>query len=294
MRTYTTNAHLKSALDLSRARGQSIAFVPTMGNLHQGHLQLVKRAKELADIVVVSIFVNPLQFGPNEDIDGYPRTMMADKEKLFSEGVQMLFAPESSEIYPEGMENQTLVTVPDISETLCGAERPGHFQGVATVVSKLFNIVRPDKAVFGQKDFQQLAIIRKMVIDLCLPIEIISVQTARAEDGLALSSRNGYLTDDQRAIAPVLHQILLDTRDAVACGFDNYEELERHASHHLQHAGFGPGYFALRDARTLRNVTPNTEEIVIAAAARLGDTRLIDNITFGINPAADWQLLAAQ
>ncbi len=293
MRTYTTNAALQKALKKSRSQGQTIAFVPTMGNLHEGHLDLVRRARELADIVVVSIFVNPLQFGPSEDLDAYPRTLAADKEKLFAEGTQILYAPGVEEIYPEGMENQTLVRVPDLSETLCGSNRPGHFDGVSTVVTKLFNIVQPDMAIFGEKDFQQLSIVRKMVRDLYVPIEIIGVRTARADDGLALSSRNGYLTDEQREIAPTLHQTLNSCREAIACGFDNFLQLESHARMRLLQAGFEPDYFAIRDARTLRAVTEDTEEIAILAAARLGPTRLIDNVRLALNPVSDWGMLAS-
>ena len=294
MRTYTTNAALQKALRKSRSQGQTIAFVPTMGNLHEGHLDLVRRARELADIVVVSIFVNPLQFGPSEDLDAYPRTMAADKEKLFAEGTQVLYAPGVEEIYPEGMENQTLVRVPDLSETLCGADRPGHFTGVATVVTKLFNIVQPDVAVFGEKDFQQLSIIRKMVRDLCLPIEIIGVATARDEDGLALSSRNGYLTRQEREVAPLLNKILQECREAIACGFDNFRELEAHAQLKLIQAGFEPDYFQIRDARTLRDVTEKTEEVAILAAAKLGKPRLIDNVRLALNPVSDWGMLASR
>lgn len=293
MRIHTRNHELQNDLTSLRREGKSIAFVPTMGNLHEGHLQLVRRARELADAVVVSIFVNPLQFGANEDLDAYPRTMTADKEALFAEGTQLLFAPNAAEIYPDGMEQQTLVSVPDISETLCGAARPGHFQGVATVVSKLFNIVSPDVALFGQKDFQQLAIIRKMVTDLCMPIEIVGVPTARDLDGLALSSRNGYLTEEQRAKAPALRRALLNTRDAIANGYDNYVDLAEYATHALETDGFAPDYFALRDARTLKDIDASTEEILIIAAARLGNTRLIDNITFPLDSTADNYMLAA-
>jgi pantoate--beta-alanine ligase len=292
MRTYSSNAQLKSALARFRDNGQSIAFVPTMGNLHEGHLNLVRKAKGLCDIVVVSIFVNPLQFGPNEDLDAYPRTLAADKEMLFSEGVQVLYAPEPEEIYPEGTSIQTQVRVPDLSETLCGSSRPGHFDGVTTVVAKLFNIVQPDVAVFGEKDFQQLSIVRKMVSDLCMPVEIVGVVTARDEDGLAKSSRNGYLTAEQRHIAPVIHQTLNSCREAIACGFDNFLQLESHARMRLLQAGLEPDYFAIRDARTLRTVTEDTEEIAILAAARLGPTRLIDNVRLALNPVSDWGMLA--
>ncbi len=292
MRTYSTNAQLRNALGQFRGKGQSIAFVPTMGNLHEGHLDLVRKARDLCDVVVVSIFVNPLQFGANEDLDAYPRTMAADKEKLFSEGVQVLYAPGVEEIYPEGMAAQTIVHVPALGDTLCGSSRPGHFDGVTTVVSKLFNIVQPDVAVFGEKDFQQLSIVRKMVEDLCMPIRIVGVATSRAEDGLALSSRNGYLTAEQREIAPVLHQILNSCREAIACGFDNFLQLESHARMKLLQAGFDPDYFAIRDARTLLAVTEDTEEIAILAAARLGATRLIDNVRLSLNPVSDWGMLA--
>ena len=292
MRTYESNAQLQAALRTLRQRGETIAFVPTMGNLHEGHLDLVRRARALCDVVVVSIFVNPLQFGANEDLDAYPRTMSADKEKLFREGVQILYAPGVAEIYPEGMATQTQVTVPDLSETLCGSSRPGHFDGVTTVVSKLFNIVQPDVAVFGEKDFQQLSIVRKMVKDLCMPVEIVGVPTTRDEDGVAKSSRNGYLTPKQRKVAPTLHQILVSCREAIACGFDNFLQLESHARMKLLQAGFEPDYFAIRDAGTLRAVTEDTEEIAILAAARLGNTRLIDNIRLALNPVSDWGMLA--
>ena len=292
MRTVTSNAQLRGALDAVSRSGKRIAFVPTMGNLHEGHLDLVRRARELCDVTVVSIFVNPLQFGANEDLDAYPRTLSADKEKLFAEGVDFLFAPGVDQVYPEGMEHHTKVRVPDLSETLCGGSRPGHFDGVTTVVNKLFNIVRPDVAIFGEKDFQQLSIIRKMVEDLYMPVEVVGVATARAEDGLALSSRNGYLKSDERDMAPLIHETLLRCREAIACGFDNFLQLESHARMQLLQAGFDPDYFAIRDARTLRAVTDDTEEIAILAAARLGSTRLIDNVRLSLNPVSDWGMLA--
>jgi pantoate--beta-alanine ligase len=294
MRTYSTTQQLRRAIGEERQRGRTIGFVPTMGNLHQGHLDLVKKARELCDVVVVSIFVNPMQFGPGEDLDAYPRTLAADKEKLFGEGVQFLFTPTVEAMYPEGLDQQTTVSVPELSNTLCGASRPGHFSGVATVVTKLFNIVQPDVAVFGEKDFQQLSIIRKMVSDLCLPIEIVGVRTARAEDGLALSSRNGYLTPEQRKKAPLLNQTLIECREAIACGFDNYRELETRALTRLSEAGFEPDYFAIRDARTLAEVTEDTEEVAILAAARLGKPRLIDNVRLNLNPVSDWGMLASR
>jgi len=292
MRTYNSSAQLQSALRSFRSNGQRVAFVPTMGNLHEGHLDLVRKARSLADVVVVSIFVNPLQFGPGEDLDAYPRTLAADKEKLFSEGVQVLFAPEVTEIYPDGMAAQTLVHVPDLGDTLCGHSRPGHFDGVTTVVSKLFNIVQPDIAVFGEKDYQQLSIVRRMVQDLCMPIRIVGVATTRDEDGLAKSSRNGYLSSEERRVAPILNRTLRDCREAIACGFDNFLQLESHARMQLLQAGFEPDYFTICDARTLRPVTDDTEEIAILAAARLGKTRLIDNVRLALNPVSDWGMLA--
>jgi len=293
MKTVTTIAAMRSLLTADKRSGKRVAFVPTMGNLHDGHVDLVRRAKKSADVVVVSIFVNPLQFGANEDLDKYPRTLVADKEKLFSEGVQYLFYPGVDEIYPEGMEIHTKVNVPALSETLCGSSRPGHFTGVTTVVAKLFQIVQPDVALFGEKDFQQLSIIRKMVTDLCMPIEIVGVNTTRAADGLALSSRNGYLNATERALAPAIYDVLQECREAIAGGFDNYAELEQHAIDTLRTAGFRPDYFAVRDAATLGPVTLLTEQVVILTAAYLGRTRLIDNVTLNLNPAHDWGMLAA-
>ena len=293
MKIFAKTAQLRAAIAADKRAGKRIALVPTMGNLHAGHLQLVHRAQKEADVVVVSIFVNPLQFGPTEDLDNYPRTLAADKEKLFAAGVQYLFTPTVEEVYPAGMAAQTKVSVPELSDTLCGASRPGHFTGVATVVSKLFQMTQPDMAVFGEKDFQQLAIIRKMTSDLCMPIEIVGVQTARNTDGLALSSRNGYLSADERRLAPALHTALQECREAIACGFDSYQELERHAMELLRAAGFRPDYFSVRDARTLSAVSPDTEKLVILAAAYLGRTRLIDNVTLNLNPSHDWGMLAA-
>jgi len=293
MRTFNRTEALRSALANARGQGRSVALVPTMGNLHAGHMQLVQRARALCDTVIVSIFVNPLQFGPGEDLDAYPRTLSADKEKLFAAGVDLLFAPGAEEIYPQGLAAQTQVRVPELVDTLCGSSRPGHFDGVTTVVTKLFNIVQPDIAVFGEKDYQQLSIIRKMVADLCLPVEIVGVPTVRDTDGLAKSSRNGYLTARERAIAPVIHETLLSCREAIACGFDNFLQLESHARMQLLQAGLEPDYFAIRDARTLKAVTEETEEIAILAAARLGRTRLIDNVRLSLNPVSDWGMLAS-
>jgi pantoate--beta-alanine ligase len=295
MQTRSTVKALRNAVKAAKQEGKKISFVPTMGNLHEGHLQLVRRAKAVSDFVVVSIYINPLQFGAGEDLDNYPRTLSADKQKLFAEGTDLLFTPSTEEMYPNiNAAPPTVVSVPKISETLCGQNRPGHFAGVATVVSKLFNMVQPEIAIFGKKDFQQLLVIRKMVEDLCLPIEIMGVTTARAEDGLALSSRNGYLNENERDIAPRLHRILLDYRDAIASGFDNYPDLQRYGTEDLRQAGFEPDYFSIRDAKTLEDITVDTEEAVIAVAANLGATRLIDNTTLAINPSSDWGMLASQ
>jgi pantoate--beta-alanine ligase len=293
MQTLTSVDALRRAVNKARKAGKTIGFVPTMGNLHDGHLQLLRRAKHLADCVVVSIFVNPLQFGVNEDLDAYPRTLAADKEKLFAEGANFLFAPGVDEMYPDGMQPQTLVSVPRITDSLCGAARPGHFTGVATVVTKLFNMVQPDVAVFGEKDFQQLMVIRKMASDLCMPIDIVGVATVRETDGLAMSSRNNFLSSKERLVAPKLHRILQDYREAIANGFDNYQHLEKHAYEDLVLTGFQPDYVSIRDAETLESITPDTEAIVILAAARLGRTRLIDNVTLNLNPSADWGMLAS-
>lgn len=293
MQTLTTVTSLRRAVRKARREGKTVGLVPTMGNLHEGHLQLLRRAKELADCVVVSIFVNPLQFGEGEDLGAYPRTMAADKQKLFVEGTSFLFAPTPEEMYPEAMGHQTLISVPGISETLCGASRPGHFTGVTTVVGKLFNMVQPDVAVFGEKDFQQLMIIRKMAADLCMPLEIEGVATIRETDGLAMSSRNHYLSKRERSIAPRLHRILQDYREAIANGFDNYEDLEKHAIEDLRNDGFQPDYVSIRDADTLESIKAETESIVILAAANLGGTRLIDNVSLTMNPSADWGMLAS-
>lgn len=293
MKTIAKTTSLRNALRGERMAGRRIALVPTMGNLHAGHMQLVRRARKLADIVVVSIFVNPLQFGPDEDLDCYPRTLASDRELLFAAGVDYLFCPGVEDMYPGGLHSQTLVSVPELSSSLCGASRPGHFTGVATVVTKLFQLVQPDLAVFGQKDFQQLAIIRRLVEDLCMPVEVVGVETVRDADGLALSSRNGYLGSGERRLAPLLHRALQSCREAIACGFDSYAELEQHACEELRAAGFQPDYVSVRDAATLGAVTLDTEQVVVLAAAWLGSTRLIDNVTLNLNPCQDWGMLAA-
>ncbi|OLF52011.1 pantoate--beta-alanine ligase [Pseudomonas chlororaphis] len=278
MNTVKTVRELRAAVARARSEGKRIGFVPTMGNLHSGHAALVTKAAQRVDFVVASIFVNPLQFGAGEDLDKYPRTLAADQEKLLQAGCHLLFAPTVEEMYPDGMAGQTRVSVPQLSEGLCGASRPGHFEGVATVVSKLFNMVQPDLAVFGQKDFQQLAVIRALVHDLNMPIQIIGEPTVRADDGLALSSRNGYLSDEQRAIAPALYSSLSHIAQAIGRGERDYAQLLGTQKQALEAAGFRPDYLEVRHALTLRPATAGDRDLVILAAAYLGATRLIDNL----------------
>ncbi len=261
-----------------QAAGETIAFVPTMGNLHAGHLQLVKRAKAVANRVVVSIFVNPTQFGVGEDFETYPRTEKADQEKLIADGVDVLFLPAVDDIYT--VDARTTVTVAEVSEWYCGASRPGHFAGVATVVCKLFNIVQPDIALFGLKDFQQLTIIRIMVRDLNIPVEIMGVDTVRESSGLAMSSRNGYLTDHENQVASELYRILCVARDAILEDACSYNEVENQAFVALQEVGFKPDYISLCRSCDLKKATPEDRDLVLLAAVRLGKTRLIDNIYF--------------
>jgi pantoate--beta-alanine ligase len=251
-----------------------------MGNLHAGHLALVKAARALADRVVVSIFVNPLQFGEGEDLDSYPRTLERDVQMLEGEGTDLLFSPTVTTMYPKPQAQQTRVEVPGISELLCGASRPGHFVGVATVVCKLFNMVQPDVGVFGKKDFQQLMVIRRMVEDLAMPVRVVGVETLREADGLAMSSRNGYLTADERAVAPELYRVLSEVRERLVAGSDDYAGLESEAAAALQAQGFGPDYVAIRRSADLVSPAAGERELVILAAAHLGNARLIDNIDF--------------
>ena len=261
---------------------EEIAFVPTMGNLHNGHLQLVKEAKKTSTKVVVSIFVNPLQFGPDEDLEAYPRTLEADTASLEALGVDVLFMPKSEDIYSRGLEQQTFVEVPGLSYMICGASRPGHFRGVATIVCKLFNMVQPNHAFFGEKDFQQLQVIRAMVTDLSMNLHIHGVPTERHHDGLAMSSRNGYLTASQRDIAPLLYQEILTLRDEIIRGRRDFTVLIAQAKSRLSSAGFNPDYIELRSAETLMQVGHEDKDLVILAAAFCGKTRLIDNLRFGL------------
>jgi len=284
MQTLHEIVPLREWLQAHRLAGRRIALVPTMGNLHEGHLALVDRARQLADVVVATLFVNPLQFGADEDFGQYPRTLDSDREQLTAHGCDLLFAPAVETLYPRGLETQTRVHVPDVSEGLCGGSRIGHFDGVATVVSLLFHLVQPDIACFGEKDFQQLAVIRKLVADLHFPIEIVGVPIVRAADGLALSSRNGYLTPEQRALAPVLQQTLAHCRDALTRGQLPSAALGE-ASQALQEAGFRIDYLELR-SRDLSPFEPDRDtQAQLLAAAYLGSTRLIDNLAITLPPS---------
>lgn len=278
MQTSESIEDLRRQLAVWRHAGERIALVPTMGNLHVGHLELVAQARQQAERVVVSIFVNPLQFGAGEDFDSYPRTLEQDAAQLEQAGADLLFAPPVAEVYPRPPAEQAKIMVPGLSDILCGASRPGHFSGVATVVCKLFNMVQPDLALFGEKDFQQLLVIRRMVEDLCLPVEVQGVPTVREQDGLARSSRNGYLTPEERTRAPALYRILCEAAQAIQAGSSTYEGLENAATNQLASAGFGPDYFSIRRASDLALPEAGEKELVILAAAQLGKARLIDNL----------------
>jgi len=278
MITRQTIADVRAQVQAWHRAGESVAFVPTMGNLHAGHLALVARARELAERVVVSIFVNPLQFGEGEDLEAYPRTPEEDRQQLQAAGADLLFMPSEQEIYPGGREGVTFVEVPGISGLLCGASRPGHFRGVATVVCKLFNIVQPDVACFGQKDFQQLAVLRRMVSELNMPLEVVGVPTIREVDGLAMSSRNGYLNAAERKIAPHLYQTLQALAERVQRGERDYPALEASGWQMLQQDGLQPDYLVLRRASDLLPPQGDEASLVLLAAAYLGRARLIDNL----------------
>jgi pantoate--beta-alanine ligase len=274
---------LKSLEELRAWRAQykdSVALVPTMGNLHEGHLKLVDVAKQHAQHVVVSIFVNPMQFGQTEDLDNYPRTLNADCLALAERGVNAVFAPAVSDVYPRGLQQQTFIEVPDISDTLCGASRPNHFRGVATIVAKLFNMVQPNIAIFGEKDFQQLQVIQLMVKDLSLPVTVIGMPTERAADGLALSSRNGYLTESERQLAPFLYQQLQACVTAIREQQAEATTVLQHAREQLQAKGMTIDYLELRRKSDLLPASANDNQLVLLAAVFLGTTRLIDNIQF--------------
>ncbi|CAI8162302.1 pantoate--beta-alanine ligase [Pseudidiomarina mangrovi] len=271
---------LKSLEELRAWRKQlkgSLAFVPTMGNLHEGHLKLVDLGRQRADAVIVSIFVNPLQFGANEDLDSYPRTFAADCQALVERGAAAVFAPTVADMYPRGLAQQSYIEVPDISDILCGASRPGHFRGVATIVAKLFNMVQPDLAIFGEKDYQQLQVIRLMSKDLSLPVKVIGMPTERAADGLALSSRNGYLTATERQQAPLIYATLQTIAAQLKAG-SAIESAVAEATERLQQGGFRIDYLSVRRRNDMAEASSNDNELVIVVAAYLGKTRLIDNL----------------
>ncbi|OBT00624.1 pantoate--beta-alanine ligase [Vibrio tasmaniensis] len=277
MQTFAEIAALREQIKQFKRDGRTVAFVPTMGNLHEGHLTLVKKARELADIVVVSIFVNPMQFDRADDLNNYPRTLEADLSKLTGEGVELVFTPTPEVMYPDGLDKQTFVEVPGISHMLEGASRPGHFRGVATIVAKLFNIVQPDFACFGEKDFQQLSVISHMTTDLALDIQIIGVPTVREMDGLAMSSRNSNLTIDERQRAPVLARTMRWISSAIRGGRDDYASIIEDATDQLRAADLQPDEIFICDAKTLQAITSESTQAVILMSAFLGKTRLIDN-----------------
>lgn len=275
MKTETTIQGLTASLAPTRSSKKLIGFVPTMGNLHEGHLTLVREAKKLCDVVVVSIFVNPIQFGAGEDFDSYPRTLEQDSRLLADAGCDIIFAPSVEQMYGT-QPRLTNISVSQITDDLCGKSRPGHFDGVAVVVTKLFNIVQPDYAFFGQKDYQQLAVIRQLVQDLNMPLEVIGVPIIRAEDGLALSSRNGYLTEQQRALAPTIYQLLKQAEQQLHEGQTLTQVLEN-ISAQLTQAGFVVDYVEARQAN-LQPIQQFDQNLVLFIAAKLGSTRLIDNL----------------
>ena len=283
MQTVITVEAVRAQVRAWRAIGQRIALVPTMGNLHAGHMSLLAAARARAGRVVVSVFVNPLQFGPAEDFQAYPRTLAEDEQLLREADCDLLFAPAVEEIYPDGGAQPTVVTVRNLSGMLCGQFRPGHFDGVATVVAKLFGIVAPDVAVFGEKDYQQFVIIRRMTADLQLPVEVIGAPTVRAPDGLALSSRNRYLSPQERAVAPAIYRALQAAARRLAEGVRDYLAIEGHGWQVLAKVGLRPDYFAVRDARELQPPDKHSSELVVLAAARLGNARLIDNLRVSLS-----------
>ena len=278
MKVITTKNEMKALSDSFHQRDEHIAFVPTMGNLHPGHMQLVEKAETLAPKTIASIFVNPLQFGQNEDLDSYPRTMERDQQLLELGDVDILFSPTREEIYPDETSNKEVIEFPGLSDVLCGASRPGHFSGVAVVVKHLFETVQPDVAVFGEKDYQQVLVIKKLVQEYKLPVEIVTVPTQRETDGLAMSSRNGYLSEQERQTAPLLYQTLCQARDQVKAKAGCFSAIEQQASEVLTKAGFKPDYFSIRHADDLSEPNEGETRLVILAAAWLGKTRLIDNI----------------
>lgn len=279
----STISDLRREVATARRAGKRIGFVPTMGNLHAGHLKLVEVAREDADYIVASVYVNPMQFGPKEDLASYPRTPEDDKRALAAAGTDAVFMPTDTEIYPRGVAAQTFVEVPQLSDVLCGAFRPGHFRGVTTVVNRLFNLVLPDVAAFGKKDYQQLMLIRLMVADLGMPIKIVGVDTVREADGLAMSSRNHYLRPRERELAPRLYSVLCDLRDEIQRTGEIPWEAEAIAAARLQRTGFRPEHVSIVRQQDLRSANRDDRRLVVLAAAWLGRTRLIDNIEVNIS-----------
>ncbi len=277
-----TKEELYEQLREWRHNGDHVALVPTMGNLHAGHISLVQLAKEHAERVVVSVFVNPTQFGEGEDFDEYPRTLERDRRRLKAADADMIFAPNVETVYPFGLQDATTISVPRITENFCGASRPGHFDGVTTVVARLFALVQPDTAVFGQKDYQQQLVIRHMSQDLNLPIKIITAETIREDDGLAMSSRNQYLSEDERENAALIYSVLSGVGEQLQSGKRNFDELEAEATATLNGAGFEVDYFSIRRAMNLEVPDRDCDDLVILAAAQLGDARLIDNLVVTI------------
>lgn len=278
MDTVTTVAAVREHVRRWRREGRRVAFVPTMGNLHAGHVSLIEAARRHGDRFVASIFVNPMQFGPNEDYAQYPRTPTKDADMLTEAGCNLMFMPDVAQIYPNGSERATRVDVPSLSRILDGEFRPGHFEGVSTIVATLFHIVEPDVAIFGEKDFQQLTIIRRMVADLCMAVEIVGAPTVRDGDGLAMSSRNQYLTDAERQVAPRIYQTLQAAANRLQAGDTELSSIERTGVEALTRAGMKPDYFSVRRAQDLGAPAPDTKHLVVLTAARLGKARLIDNI----------------
>jgi pantoate--beta-alanine ligase len=279
MQVFHKISGLRDSLSGHRIQGQTIGFVPTMGNLHDGHLALIKQAKQSNDIVVCSIFVNALQFGLNEDWDKYPRTYDSDCEKLLSIGCDYLFFPDDKEMYPNGLDTQSRVICPTMTNVLCGASRPGHFEGVTTVVSKLFNIVQPDEAIFGIKDYQQLAVIRRMAEDLCMPVKITSAPIHRETDGLAMSSRNSYITQEERPKVTVLKQVLEHIASQIEAGNQDFATLESEAKAVLGNQGFKVDYVTISNSKTLQPATIDDTAITVLGAMFTESARLIDNIS---------------
>lgn len=278
MKVISDIAWLREVVSDCKRTGRSVGFVPTMGNLHNGHLQLVKRAKSHNDMVIVSIFVNPMQFGENEDLDAYPRTIEEDKAKLVTCGVDAVFLPSVSDMYPCGLNAQTYVEVPGISDVLCGASRPGHFRGVATVVNKLFNMVQPDDAFFGEKDFQQLHVIRTMVRDLSMSVNVHGVATQREASGLAMSSRNGYLSNEEKETASFIYQEMTRAKALIEQGDMQFSDIANSIVSNLEAKGFKNDYVSIVNANTLQRPVAGDKHLVIVVALFMGTTRLIDNL----------------